>query len=93
MKSVNFSKFITGEMTEGYPPFREYICMRCNNTVRICRPCDRGHIYCGPCAPIASNERKKKARKKYRNSVAGKLKEQKYQSARLQKRALSKNAA
>jgi len=38
----------------------------------ICRPCDRGRRYCVGCAPVAEQERLKRARGKYRHSPEGK---------------------
>jgi hypothetical protein len=41
--------------------FRLYNCRRCFDQVRICSPCDRGHQYCKPCAPLARTESRRRA--------------------------------
>ena len=40
---------------------RLYSCLRCRSQVVICRHCDRGHVYCVECAPLAREEAKNRA--------------------------------
>ena len=50
---------------------RGFACARCGGAVRICRPCDRGNIYCPACAPMARRERVKRAGAQYQHSAPG----------------------
>jgi hypothetical protein len=50
---------------------RVFACARCGVAVRICRPCDRGNIYCPPCAPVARRERLKRAGEEYQHRAPG----------------------
>jgi hypothetical protein len=52
---------------------RVFTCARCGVAVRICRPCDRGNIYCPPCRPVARRERVKRAGAQYQQREAGRL--------------------
>jgi len=53
---------------------RIYYCTRCHSQVFICRHCDRGHIYCGQCAPKAQAEAKYRAAQRYQTSHQGRVK-------------------
>jgi len=49
-------------------------CARCKEQFLICKPCDRGHIYCSPkCSTIARWESKRRARRRHRSSPEGRL--------------------
>ena len=50
---------------------RLYSCTRCHSQVVICRHCDRGNIYCEACAPLAHDESKRRAAKRYQSSTRG----------------------
>jgi hypothetical protein len=50
---------------------RVFACARCGVTVRICRRCDRGNLYCPLCAPLARGERLKRAGAQYQQSAPG----------------------
>jgi hypothetical protein len=56
---------------DALPVHRVFFCACCGIKVAICTRCDRGHVYCKLCAVIASNQRKKKARIKFRKSPNG----------------------
>lgn len=54
---------------------RFYLCARCRAQVLICRRCDRGNIYCSPsCSGTARRTAIRAAGKRYRNSLAGRIK-------------------
>ena len=75
------------------PSHREYVCKRCQCTVRICRPCDRGNIYCTACAPLARAERLRRAQNAYRATVRGKEAAHRYYVSSLSKRKQITRAA
>ncbi|MFT5351941.1 MAG: hypothetical protein ACI9MF_002767 [Gammaproteobacteria bacterium] len=52
---------------------RLYSCQRCHAQVTICRHCDHGNRYCMECAPIARQEARKRAAKRYQDSHQGRL--------------------
>ena len=52
---------------------RVFTCARCGVAVWICRPCDRGNIYCPRCAPEARRERMKRAGAQYQQREPGLL--------------------
>jgi hypothetical protein len=53
---------------------RLYNCSRCHRQVIICRHCDHGNVYCKHCAPVANEEAKRRAAKRYQLSLQGRLK-------------------
>lgn len=60
---------------------RRYHCARCLRPVIICRPCDRGNIYCfDGCARAAEKERCKRNAKRYRGTAKGRRSTAKRQS-------------
>jgi|GEM_PF-3161301 len=50
---------------------RLYQCARCCSLTTICRRCDRGHVYCGDCAPHARWEARRRASERYQQSPEG----------------------
>ena len=52
---------------------RLFHCRCCLSPVGLCSRCDRGNIYCSPCAPVRMEERIKSARRSYRRTVEGEL--------------------
>ncbi len=50
---------------------RQFSCASCRTLALICSACDRGSIYCPPCAPSTRAERQRAARRKYRNTTQG----------------------
>ena len=54
--------------------FRCFQCAYCREQVLICTCCDRGNIYCPPCAPIAHQVALKEAAKRYQSTPQGKKK-------------------
>lgn len=51
---------------------RLYNCARCHAQAIICRPCDRGHIYCSPrCSQQARKTFRKRAQQRYQKSPKG----------------------
>jgi len=51
---------------------RLYNCARCAQQVRICRPCDRGNLYCaGGCARLRRRESLRRAGRRYQLSFRG----------------------
>ena len=54
--------------------------------VWICRPCDRGNIYCPPCAPVACRERVKRAGAQYQQSEPGRTNDKRRQQEYLARR-------
>lgn len=52
---------------------RLFNCVYCKCQVTICTSCDRGNIYCKPCAKLARAASQKAAAKRYQNSRKGKL--------------------
>jgi hypothetical protein len=57
----------------GASTIRRFHCRSCAAEVVLCSGCDRGNIYCQPCSTRQAKERIQRARKKYRESRAGKL--------------------
>lgn len=54
------------------PTYRLYHCQRCGRQVRICRRCDRGHIYCaGECSRIRRRESLRRAGTRYQRTHRG----------------------
>lgn len=52
---------------------RIFSCARCHCQVVICCRCDRGQVYCPPCAPQARTDSLRRANRKYRTSHKGRL--------------------
>lgn len=52
---------------------RLYNCLLCHQQVKICSHCDRGNVYCSPCAPIARIQARRAAGHRYQNTPQGKL--------------------
>lgn len=52
---------------------RLFNCARCHCQTRICARCDRGQIYCRPCAGEARQASLQRAQQKYRASYKGRL--------------------
>jgi hypothetical protein len=52
---------------------RLFNCASCKSQVIICSHCDRGNIYCKPCAPLARKKSQLGAAKRYQNTREGKL--------------------
>jgi hypothetical protein len=51
--------------------FRLFNCRRCRGQVRICSPCDRGHLYCATCAPICRLEARRRASARHQRTPRG----------------------
>jgi len=51
--------------------YRLFNCNRCHVQVHICRRCDRGNIYCRPCAPEARKESVRRAGAEYQRKERG----------------------
>jgi len=59
----------------GLPPastYRLFYCHCCLSEVDLCSRCDRGNIYCAPCAPERKAQRIRRARSAYLSSLHGK---------------------
>jgi hypothetical protein len=52
---------------------RLYNCLRCRSQVTLCRHCDRGHVYCVECAPVARRDAQNRAARHYQASHQGRL--------------------
>ncbi len=66
---------------------RLYSCVRCRVLVFICRPCDRGNIYCfGSCAQTQRAESKRRASRNYQKTRVGKLKHAAAEARRRERR-------
>lgn len=52
---------------------RRYCCLICLVHVLICSCCDRGNIYCPPCAVTSRQRRMRKARSCYRSTLRGRI--------------------
>lgn len=52
---------------------RLYNCLLCHQQVCICPLCDRGNVYCSPCASIARIQARRAAGRRYQNTPQGKL--------------------
>jgi hypothetical protein len=52
---------------------RLFNCERCGGQVVICSCCDRGNRYCQGCAPVARQESRRSAGKRYQHSRRGRL--------------------
>ena len=55
-------------MSETAPLFN---CARCGDQVVICSCCDRGNCYCQKCAPVARQDARRCAGKRYQHSRRG----------------------
>jgi len=57
------------------PQARLFLCavVGCRAQVLICRDCDRGHIYCGACAPTARRRSLHQAGRRYQASARGRV--------------------
>ena len=55
-----------------FETYRLFNCARCREQVCICQGCDRGNIYCPPCAPVARKELKQGYTNTYQKTEAGK---------------------
>jgi hypothetical protein len=51
--------------------YRLFHCPRCHAPVAVCRACDRGHVYCRPCAPAARREACRDYNRTYRRTDRG----------------------
>lgn len=69
--------------------YRLFSCHRCRVQCLICSPCDRGNIYCLPCASKARSHRLKSAQRRYRKSKRGKAHHARAERARRARRATS----
>ena len=67
--SVSLGFIDTYELME--PNARLYHCLRCRELVWICSKCDRGHIYCVCCAPLARRESLQAAGQRYQQTSRG----------------------
>lgn len=58
------------------PQARLFLCAapECRAQACICRPCDRGHIYCADCAPHARRRSVRQAGERYQASRRGRIK-------------------
>ena len=62
-------------------------CPRCQSIFSICRACDRGHVYCGPtCSGLARRDSLRRARRRHRHSLEGRLDHRDHERARRQRR-------
>ena len=62
-------------------------CPRCQSVFSICRACDRGHVYCGPtCSGLARRDSLRRARRRHRHSLEGRLDHRDHERARRQRR-------
>jgi hypothetical protein len=66
------------DQTSGHddvPQARLFLCAvpACRTQVLICRDCDRGHIYCGECAPTARQRSLRRAGRRYQASARGRI--------------------
>jgi len=52
---------------------RFYSCLRCRSQVILCRHCDRGHVYCVECAPVARRDAQDRAARRYQASYQGRV--------------------
>ena len=52
---------------------RLYNCLRCRSQVTLCRHCDRGHVYCVECAPVARRDAQDRAARRYQASYQGRV--------------------
>jgi hypothetical protein len=50
---------------------RSFVCHSCKVSVKLCRKCDRGNIYCPPCQLPQKSARISRARKSYKSSPHG----------------------
>ena len=50
---------------------RLYSCARCRSLTTICSRCDRGNLCCSDCAPLARQEARQRAAKRYQQSPEG----------------------
>jgi hypothetical protein len=54
--------------------YRLFLCALCRQQVKLCRPCDRGDIYCSKdCAAKRRCASVKRARRKYQKTFRGRL--------------------
>ena len=61
-------------VVHGNDSARLYNCAQCHSQVMICRHCDRGHIYCTECAPVARQDARNRAAARYQASDEGRAK-------------------
>ena len=54
-----------------FETYRLFNCARCREQVCICQGCDRGNIYCPPCAPVARKESRQGYSNAYQKTDAG----------------------
>ena len=52
---------------------RLFNCRRCRSQVTLCRHCDRGHVYCVECAPVAHRDAQNRAARRYQASYQGRV--------------------
>ena len=73
----------------GRDTFRLYNCRRCEAQVRLCGGCDRGNIYCVPCAPLGRTHARRRASARYQKTRRGALRhaarQRAYRARRTQK--------
>lgn len=68
-------------------------CGRCERWFGICRPCDRGHRYCGElCRHEAREESKRKARRKHQKSPEGREDHREHQRAHRERRVMDQTS-
>lgn len=69
--------------------FRSFHCALCHCQVQICRHCDRGHIYCPTCAPLARRASIRHSNKRYQQSRKGRFnhakRQQRYRARQMNK--------
>ena len=53
------------------PSARLFQCARCFVQMKICRCCDRGHVYCSECSTLARKEARQGTAKRYQQSPQG----------------------
>lgn len=62
-------------------------CPRCRSIFSICCRCDRGHVYCGPtCSGLARRDSLRRARRRHRHSLEGRLDHRDHERARRKRR-------
>jgi hypothetical protein len=71
--------------------YRIFNCAKCSKLVSLCRPCDRGNIYCSaPCASTRRRDSLREAGARYQHTEYGKEKHAARQARYRQRLALSR---
>lgn len=69
--------------------FRSFQCALCLCQTQICKRCDRAHIYCPICAPLARRASTRQASKRYQQSRKGRFnhakRQQRYRARQMNK--------